>query len=92
MEEIDRARFPTRADFEAELPAAGFPAPTFTRISQRATVTRDVALERIRGRHIATFDLIGEDEYRAGLERAERELPEQVDYRQEWLLAVAEAA
>jgi hypothetical protein len=53
-------------------------------------VTREVALERIRGRHIATFDLISDDEYRAGLERAERELPEQVDYRQEWLLTVAE--
>jgi len=91
MEEIDRARFPARSDFEAELPAAGFGAPRFTRLSQSAEMTRDVALERIRGRHIATFDLISDEEYRAGLERAERELPEQVDYRQEWLLAVAEA-
>src|SRR5213080_5531773 len=90
MEEIDRARFPTRSDFGAELPPAGFEAPRFTRLSQRAVVTRDVALERIRGRHIATFDLISDDEYRAGLERAERELPERVDYRQEWLIAVAE--
>ncbi|TML34284.1 MAG: class I SAM-dependent methyltransferase [Actinobacteria bacterium] len=90
MEEIDRARFPTRADFESELQAAGFGAPRFTRLSQKATVTREVALERIRGRHIATFDLISEDEIQAGLERAERELPERVDYRQEWLIAVAE--
>ena len=92
MEEIDRARFPTREEFEAELTAAGFGEPTFHRISQRASVTREVALERIRGRHIATFDLIGDDEYRTGLEQAERELPDQVDYRQEWLIAVAEAA
>jgi SAM-dependent methyltransferase len=91
MEEIDRARFPTRDDFESELTMAGFEVPSFTRISQRATVTREVALERIRGRHIATFDLISDDEYRTGLERAEREVPEQVDYRQEWLIAVAEA-
>jgi ubiquinone/menaquinone biosynthesis C-methylase UbiE len=91
MEEIDRARFPTRADFEAELPQAGFEAPSFVRLSQRAAVTREVALERIRGRHIATFDLISDDEYRAGLERAERELPERVEYLQEWLLAFAEA-
>jgi len=62
------------------------------RLSQQASVTREVALERIRGRHIATFDLISDDEYRAGLEQAERELPEQVEYRQEWLLAVAETA
>ena len=92
MEEVDRARFPTRADFEAELPEAGFEAARFVRLSQQASVTREVALERIRGRHIATFDLISDDEYRAGLEQAERELPEQVEYRQEWLLAVAETA
>jgi len=92
MEEIDLARFPTRDDFERELSAAGFGAPGFTRISQQATVTREVALERIRGRHIATFDLISDEEYLEGLEQAERELPEQVDYRQEWLIAVAEAA
>jgi ubiquinone/menaquinone biosynthesis C-methylase UbiE len=90
MEEIDLARFPTRGDFERELQAAGFGLPRCTRISQQATVTREVALGRIRGRHIATFDLISDDEYLAGLERAERELPDQVDYRQEWLIAVSE--
>jgi ubiquinone/menaquinone biosynthesis C-methylase UbiE len=92
MEEIDRARFPTPDNFERELTRAGFATPRFTRISQRATVTREVALERIRGKHIATFDLIPDDEWREGVERAERELPDQIDYRQEWLLAVAEAA
>jgi SAM-dependent methyltransferase len=91
MEEIDLARFPTRDDFERELSAAGFGPPAFTRISQEATISREVALERIRGRHIATFDLIGDDEFHAGVDKAERELPEQVDYRQEWLIAVAEA-
>jgi ubiquinone/menaquinone biosynthesis C-methylase UbiE len=92
MEEIDRARFPTRADFERELAEAGFAPPSFTRLSQRATITRERALERIRGRHIATFDLISDEEYEAGLARAEREVPERVDYRQEWLIAVAEVA
>jgi hypothetical protein len=53
---------------------------------------REQALRRIRGRHIATFDLISDEEYAEGLERAERELPERVDYRQEWLIAVAEAS
>ena len=90
MERIDRARFPTRDDFESELTAAGFDAPRFTRISQRATVTRELALKRIRGRHIATFDLISDEEWQAGVERAERDLPEEIDYRQEWLIAVAE--
>jgi ubiquinone/menaquinone biosynthesis C-methylase UbiE len=92
MEEIDRGRFPTREDFEAELAAAGFAPPRFTRLSQGASVTREQALERIRGRHISTFDLISDEEYEAGVARAERELPEQFEYRQEWLLAVAEAA
>jgi SAM-dependent methyltransferase len=92
MEAIDRARFPTTEDFHAELTAAGFDAPAFTRLSQDASVTREVALERIRGRHIATFDLIPEQEIAEGLARAERDLPDRVDYRQEWLLTVAEAA
>jgi SAM-dependent methyltransferase len=92
MEEIDRVRFPTRDDFHAELTAASFDAPSFTRISQEATVAREVALERIRGRHIATFDLISDEEWRSGVERAERDLPARVDYRQEWLVAVAELA
>ena len=91
MEEIDRARFPTQADLERELPAAGFGTPSFTRLSQSASISREQALERIRGKHIATFDLIPDAEYEAGVARAERELPERVDYRQEWLLAVAEA-
>jgi ubiquinone/menaquinone biosynthesis C-methylase UbiE len=92
MEAIDLARFPTREDFERELTATGFDAPSFTRISQQATVTREAALERIRGRHIGTFDLISDDEFHTGVEKAELELPELVDYRQEWLIAVAEAA
>jgi ubiquinone/menaquinone biosynthesis C-methylase UbiE len=89
MEKIDLARFPTREDFAAELAATGFGEPTFTRISQRAEATREVALERIRGKHIATFDLISDEEYEAGLARAERELPERIQYRQEWLLTAA---
>jgi hypothetical protein len=35
---------------------------------------------RIRGKHIGTFDLITDEEYADGLERAERELPEELDY------------
>jgi len=92
MEVIDRARFPTADDLAAELPAAGFQEPRLLRLSQRATISREQALVRIRGRHIATFDLISDEEYAEGLERAERELPERVDYRQEWLIAVAEAS
>ena len=92
MEAVDRARFPRAEDLAAELPAAGFGSPRVVRLSQQRTITRDEALERIRAKHIATFDLISDEEYEAGLAHAERELPERVDYRQEWLIAVAEAA
>jgi SAM-dependent methyltransferase len=89
MEEADRARFPTAEELEAELPAAGFDAPSLVRLSQSGRLERAEALNRIRGKHIGTFDLITEEEYAAGLERAERELPEHLDYAVEWLIAVA---
>jgi SAM-dependent methyltransferase len=89
MRRVDLERFPTPADLERELGAAGF-EPRLERLSQRTSMTREHALERIRGRHISTFQLIGDDEYRTGLGRAERELPERVDYAQEWLLVSAE--
>jgi ubiquinone/menaquinone biosynthesis C-methylase UbiE len=87
MEEVDRARFPTAGELTAEL--SDFAEVRLTRLSQTGSLTREHALERIRGRHISTFDLISEEEYAAGLARAERELPERVDYRVEWLVAVA---
>jgi len=87
MEAADRARFPTADELTAEL--AGFAEVRVTRLSQTGSLTREIALERIRGKHISTFDLISDEEYDAGLERAERELPERVDYRVEWLVAVA---
>lgn len=92
VEVIDRARFPTPEALVAELEAAGFAAVRLARLSQRRAATRDEALERIRGRFISTMQLIGEAEYRAGLERAERELPERIEYALEWLIAVAERA
>jgi ubiquinone/menaquinone biosynthesis C-methylase UbiE len=89
MEAVDRERFPTSDELEAELAGAGFGDVGLTRLSQRGSLSRADALERIRGKHISTFDLISDDEYEAGLARAERELAEQVDYRVEWLVVVA---
>jgi ubiquinone/menaquinone biosynthesis C-methylase UbiE len=89
MEAADRARFPSAEELSAELQAAGFAEVGLTRLSQRGTLDRATALERIRGKHISTFDLIEEDEYEAGLARAERELPERLDYGVEWLVATA---
>jgi ubiquinone/menaquinone biosynthesis C-methylase UbiE len=87
MEAADRARFPTATELTAEL--APFAEVRLTRLSQTGSLTREVALERIRSKHISTFDLIDDQEYEAGLARAERDLPDRVDYRVEWLIAVA---
>ena len=88
MEAADLARFPTGPELEETLRETRF-EPRLLRISQCGSLARDVALERIRGKHISTFDLISDEEYEAGLARAERELPERVDYTVEWLVVIA---
>jgi ubiquinone/menaquinone biosynthesis C-methylase UbiE len=87
--EIDLARFAPADVLGDELRAAGFAAVRTVALHQRKTMDRDTALERIRGRHISTFDLIDETEIEAGLNRAVEELPEEVEYRLEWLILVA---
>jgi ubiquinone/menaquinone biosynthesis C-methylase UbiE len=87
--EIDLARHPSPKQLTEELQAAGFEAPRFVRLLQTTELGREVALERIRGRAISTFDLLDEDEISAGTEKAERELPERVSYEVRYLLAFA---
>lgn len=89
--EIDRGRFPSAEHLAAELAAAGF-EPRVDRLVQPVSMTRDETLAKLRGRAFSTFDLIPEDEYRAGLARAEAELPARVDFRRVWLIAVASRA
>jgi ubiquinone/menaquinone biosynthesis C-methylase UbiE len=89
---IDVARFPDADVLERDLRRAGFAEVAVHRHEQRRTIDRDAALAKIRGRHISTFQLIGEDEYIAGLERAERELPETFAYDYRYLIVTAAAA
>jgi SAM-dependent methyltransferase len=89
LEAIDRARFPEPDVLARELGAAGFAAVRVVRLSQRRELDRDTALERIRGRHISTFDLLSEEEIAAGTERAELDLPPTVVVRLEWAIVVA---
>ena len=89
LEGIDRARFPSEGQLQGELRDAGFAAVPMLRVSQRGALGREEALERIRDRHISTFDLLDEEEVRTGTERAQRELPERIEYPIEWLVAVA---
>jgi ubiquinone/menaquinone biosynthesis C-methylase UbiE len=91
LAEIDRARFPTRAALEEELRAAGF-EPRVVPLHQRAVRSRDWVLERIRGRFISTLQLLDEEEFAAGLARAERELPAEVEAEQHLLAVIATRA
>jgi SAM-dependent methyltransferase len=86
---IDLARFRPADDVEAELRESGFVDVRRVRHDQRVSISRADALERIRGKHISTFQLIPDEEYAAGLARAERELPERSEYESRWLVLAA---
>jgi SAM-dependent methyltransferase len=88
IREIDRARFPTEEGLRVELAAAGFDGVRVTRLRVERTWLREEALARVRGRHISTFQLLGDDEYRRGLERAERELPDRIESASDVLVVV----
>lgn len=91
LADLDRARFPDGLALQAELAAAGFSATRLVRLSQQRLLGREEALERLRGRYISTLQLLEPEELAATVARAERELPEQVEVRLEWLVAVADA-
>jgi ubiquinone/menaquinone biosynthesis C-methylase UbiE len=89
--EIDRRRFPSEQRLAEELAAAGFRNAVAERLSSVHTITREHALDRIRGRHISTFDLLEEAELRAGTRTAEEELPPELEVRLEQLVVSARA-
>lgn len=88
--EIDRARFPEPAVLTDELGRAGFASVRMRPLTQIRRTRREDALERLRGRFISTLHLVPEEEFRKGLERAERELPAEVEYALEWAIVVAD--
>jgi ubiquinone/menaquinone biosynthesis C-methylase UbiE len=87
--ELDRGRFPAPDALLTELRAAGFAEPVTERLRQTRAVTRDDALERLRGRFISTLALVSDEELDEGIARAERELPERFDATLDWLLVAA---
>jgi ubiquinone/menaquinone biosynthesis C-methylase UbiE len=87
--EVERARFPDAATLERELAAVGFDAVDVTRLPLLRRFSRDQALAKLRGRAYSTFELLPDKEIEAGIDRAERELPDPVEYELEWLVAVA---
>ena len=90
VRELDRARFPTPEALVQELRTAGFGSARVRTLRQRARVSREEALERIRGRYISTLRLLDEETFAAGLARAERELPETIESPLEWAVVTAE--
>lgn len=90
IETANRERFPTAETLSRELRRAGFRRPRLARFRGSATIERAAALRRIRDRHLWSFDVVGDDEYAEGLERAERELPQTVEYGIELLIVSAE--
>ena len=87
--EIDRSRFPAPATLATELESAGFSSVRTRTLTQRLRLTREDALERIRGRYISTLRLLGDAAFAAGLARAEAELPEEVESDLEWAVLSA---
>ncbi len=89
---IDKARFPSESELVSELAAAGFDDIVAEPLYAREEIGRETALERLRGRHISTFDLLDEAEMRRGIEQAEAELPETVVVELEQLIVTARRA
>jgi SAM-dependent methyltransferase len=83
---VDRERFGTPDQLVEQLRGHGFCDFTLAELHERSEVPRDFVLARIRGKHISTFQLIPEDEYEAGVAKAERELPDPVAVEGHWLV------
>jgi ubiquinone/menaquinone biosynthesis C-methylase UbiE len=87
--ELERTRFPSAEALRDELVAAGLPTVRVEKLRQERTIAREQALDLIRSKAYSTFELLVPDEYAAGLEQAEAELPTELHYRFDWLLTVA---
>jgi ubiquinone/menaquinone biosynthesis C-methylase UbiE len=74
----------------SELADAGFDSVRTRTLTQRIRLSREDAVERIRGRYISTLRLLDDETVAAGLVRAERELPEQIESVLEWAIVRAD--
>ena len=86
---VDRARFPTADRLHDELRAAGFVEIATESIAVPHTISREQALDRLRGRAFSTFEFLSDDEWRQGVARAEDSLPDTVSYSHHMLLVAA---
>jgi ubiquinone/menaquinone biosynthesis C-methylase UbiE len=86
--EIERGRFPAPERLAVEIAEAGFATVEPARLAQTRRFSRETALAKLRGRYGSTFDLLPAGEYEDGLERAEHELPDPVEYVLELAIVV----
>jgi SAM-dependent methyltransferase len=87
--QIEQSRFPRKEMLEQELLAAGFLPSSCFPLNIPRTWSKETAMRLIRERSISTFALLDEQEYREGVERAERDLPEVVTKVEEYLFISA---
>lgn len=88
---IEQSRCPDGQTLAAELVAAGFASVSVTPYTAKRRFTRDLALEKLRGRAYSILVEIGDDEYEAGVAAAEAALPDEVEYELGLLNVVAMA-
>lgn len=89
-QQIEQSRFPRQETLEQELASAGFLPASCTPLSIPLTFSKKTAILYLIERPSSTFALLDEVEYRAGVGRAERDLPEVVTTVQEHLFISAE--
>jgi SAM-dependent methyltransferase len=86
---VEQSRFPAADVLAAELADAGFGASRVVPVSMQRSFSKADALARLGGRVYSTLDHLSGEEVAEGIARAERELPETVEYTLEWAITVA---
>lgn len=74
--QTEQGRFPRYETLEKEMAIAGLLLPSCTPLTISRTLHKETAMRLIRERLNSTYALLPEEEYRDGVERAERDLPE----------------
>lgn len=77
--EIEQGRFPANETLAEEVTSAGFTRHSCVYFSSSYSFSKEMALRKLRERHISTFVLLDEDEFRAGLAQRPRDLPDPVE-------------
>ena len=87
---LERGRFPTASVLTEELAGAAFTRYSCIPRDFPRAFSKEMALRKLREGSVSTLVLLDEDELREGLARAERELPDPVEYTLSVLFVSAE--